>query len=110
MTTNNTATIKLQRTNEFINRLRDYGVYINDQKVDDIANGKTIEFKVPPGNHRICCKIDWCSSPEIDFNIHDNQTRTFSVGSFKNNHFLLSFAAIYFITFARNKYLTLKEI
>ncbi len=35
------AKIKLQRTSENKNRLRDYQIYIDGQKIGTIANGET---------------------------------------------------------------------
>lgn len=63
------ATIKLQRTSEYINRMRDYHILIDGQKVGTIANGETKEFETTNGQHSLIAKIDWCSSPEINLNI-----------------------------------------
>jgi hypothetical protein len=38
------ATIKIQRTTEYNNRLRDYNIFIDEQKVGTIANGETKDF------------------------------------------------------------------
>jgi hypothetical protein len=39
----------IQRTSEYNNRLRDYGIYIDGQKVDTISNGQTKELTVNSG-------------------------------------------------------------
>ena len=83
------ATIKIQRTSEYINLLRDYRLFIDGQKIGTIANGKTKEFEVTPGQHSIVAKIDWCSSPELTFDFSDTDTKTVLIGSFKNGNWIM---------------------
>jgi hypothetical protein len=133
------ATIKIQRTSELNNRLRDYRIYIDGEKIGTIADGETKNFIISSGQHSIIAKIDWCSSPEISFNIIDTDTKTFNVGGFKGGNkivlitiglialyfilkvllqnsytifFLLTvpFVLGYYITVGRKRYLILTEI
>ncbi len=130
------ATIILQRTNEYINRLRDYQIYIDEQKVGTIANGETKEFEVSNEQHTIVAKIDWCSSPTVTVNLNNLLTQHIKVGGFKNGNWLIPTALIlsvlssilifyigskwtllittpffglfaYYLTIGRKKYLTL---
>lgn len=132
------ATIILNRTSEYVNRLRNYGVYIDGKKVGTIANGDTKEFVVTPGHHSIVTKIDWCSSKTITFDIGHDEIKEFKVGGFKNAKWLMPVAFIvivlsyivnfkygfeylfylvipaflmlvYYLTVRRKKYLTLTE-
>jgi hypothetical protein len=132
------ATIILNRTNEYVNRLRDYGVYIDGKKVGTIANGEIKEFNVSAGQHSVVTKIDWCSSYPLTFDISDNEVKNFKVGSFKNAKWLMPTGLIiivlsyivnllfgfeylfylvipsflimvYYMTFGRKRYLTLTE-
>lgn len=132
------AIIILNRTSEYVNRLSDYGVYIDGKKVGTIANGEIKEFNVSPGQHSIITKIDWCSSPSLTFDISDNEVKNFKVGGFKNAKWLmptgliiiiLSYIVnllfdfeylfylvipgflimIYYMTVGRKRYLTLTE-
>ena len=133
------ATIKIQRTSELNNRLRDYRIYIDGEKIGTIADGETKDFIISSGQHSIVAKIDWCSSPEISFNVVDTDTKTFNVGGFKGGnkvvlitiglialYFILKvllhyeyaiflllpvpFVLGYYITIERKKYLILTEI
>jgi len=83
------ATIKLSRTSEFINRIRDYQIYIDGQKIGSIANGEMKEFQTTKGQHTIVAKIDWCLSPAIAFNIDESQTIKLKVGGFKNGNWIM---------------------
>jgi hypothetical protein len=83
------ATIRLIRTNEFNNRMRDYKIFIDGHQVGTIANGETKEFPAPAGKHTVIAKIDWCSSPQISIDLHENQTKNLQVGGFVNGQFLM---------------------
>jgi hypothetical protein len=133
------ATIRLKRTSEYNNRMRDFKIFIDGQQIGTIANGETKEFPTTAGPHIVTAKIDWCSSPDLSVDVNDNQTKTLKVGGFRSGqilmpigfglfvlHFILSkfadfdhtifFAALllliplYYLTFGRKKYLTLEEI
>lgn len=132
------AVIVINRTSEYINRLRDYGVYIDGRKVGTIANGETKEFNLSSGHHSVFAKIDWCTSPTLSVNISDVDTKYLKVGGFKNAKWLmpislilivLSYVAyrffdfeyliylgvpvflimVYYMTIGRKQYLTLTE-
>jgi len=81
--------IKIKRTNEFVNSLRDYQIFIDNINVGTIGNGKTETFEVEPGNHTICAKIDWCSSPVQAFSVNISETTTFKIGVFKGGKWLI---------------------
>lgn len=133
------ATIKIQRTSELNNRLRDFRIYVDGEKIGTIKDGETKDFVVSSGQHSIAAKIDWCSSPEVSFNIKDTDTKAFKVGGFESGNkivlmtiglialyfiikvllqknfaiFLLlpvPFILGYYITVGRKKYLILTEI
>lgn len=132
------ATIRLKRTSEYNNRMRDYKIFIDGQQVGTIANGETKDFPTTVGQHTITAKIDWCSSPKISIELKENQTSNLKVGGFKYGqilmpvglgltvlHFILSKFAdfdntiflvaplfllmVYYLTIGRKKYLTLEE-
>jgi hypothetical protein len=67
------AKVILNRKGEWINRLRSYKVFIDDQPVGTIRNGGTEEFSVNPGIHKMICKINWTSSREYEFEVEANQ-------------------------------------
>ncbi len=133
------ATIRLKRTSEYSNRMRDYKIFIDGQQVGTIANGETKDFPSTVGQHIVKAKVDWCSSPDISVDINDNQTKNLKVGGFRNGqflepiglglivlHFILSKFAdfeytiflvaplflllVYYLTIGSKKYLTLDEI
>jgi hypothetical protein len=52
------ATIKILRTSEYVNRIRDYQIYLDGQKVGTVANGETIRLDTTKGDHTLIAKID----------------------------------------------------
>jgi hypothetical protein len=133
------ATLTINRTREYLNRLRDYGVYIDGKKVGTIANGETKIFNVSSGHHLIFTKIDWCSSPSLSIAINENEEKILKVGGFKYGSWLMPttliiiilsyffklkydlnylfylvipvfLLLIFYLTLGRKKYLTLIEI
>jgi len=64
----NKARVILRRSSEWVNRARGLKVMIDGQQAGSIRNGSTEDFKVEPGTHKIFCKVDWCSSRELEFN------------------------------------------
>ena len=54
---------------------------IDGQQAGSISNGGTEEFKLEPGQHKIHCKIDWCSSREYDVTIGAGETAYLHVKS-----------------------------
>jgi hypothetical protein len=132
------AIIKIQRTNDYINAVRNYRLFIDGQKIGTLSNGQRKEFEVSPGRHSLVAKIDWCSSPELVIQINENDSKTFIVGSLKYWKWFLPLILLictltlilphapysyyklflilpiflfllYYLTFGRKKYLTLNE-
>ncbi|MFN8339912.1 MAG: hypothetical protein U0T36_12935 [Saprospiraceae bacterium] len=133
------ATIRLKRTSEYNNRMRDYKIFIDGKQVGTIANGETKDFPTTVGQHIVTAKVDWCSSPELSIELKESQTSSLKVGGFKYGqilmpigiglivlHFILSKFAdfdyimflvaplflllVYYLTIGRKKYLTLEEV
>ena len=133
------ATIRLKRTSEYNNQIRDYKIFIDGQKVGTIANGETKDFPTTVGQHIITAKIDWCSSQDISLELRENQIINLKVGGFKYGHILMAIGLglivlhyilskfanfdytiylivslflliAYYLTIGRKKYLTLEEV
>jgi hypothetical protein len=133
------ATIKIIRTKEYSNLLRNYKIFIDGQSVGTIANGESKEINLTVGQHIVSSKIDWCSSPDILVDIKDNQTKILNVGAFKYGQYIMPIILglivlngimsnfvdfdytvflvmpmvlflIYYLTIGRNRYLTLSEL
>ncbi|WP_300666931.1 hypothetical protein [Fluviicola sp.] len=104
------AKLELTRVSEYANKVRDIKVFIDNQQVGTISNGQTKTFDIPEGKqHVLQVKIDWCTSNPVEFDIDEHETKRFTMSSFAKHNPLGTFAAIYYITVASNKYLHLEE-
>jgi len=73
-------TIKIQRPNNFIGRIRKFKVYVDDIEIGAVSNGQTQEFQITAGQHKIYCKQDIFTSRFLyDFSIEENETKTLTV-------------------------------
>lgn len=73
--------IIISRKSEWRNRARNFHVWIDGREVGTIANGSSEEYPIEPGIHTLQCKIDWCSSPELELTLKAGETRFVQVGS-----------------------------
>ncbi|MCW3122196.1 MAG: hypothetical protein JWQ38_1688 [Flavipsychrobacter sp.] len=83
------ATVRIVRSSEFMNRRRDYHLFVDGTKVGTVANGETKDFQVSEGQHTVYAKIDWCYSPEHTFTAGNAAVTTLNVSAFK-------YAQVYF--------------
>ncbi|MGL5895041.1 MAG: hypothetical protein ACRCZM_10590 [Bacteroidales bacterium] len=67
-------TIEITRSRELLNSVREYSIYIDDKLVGSIYNGRTVEFNVLNGEHRVRVDIDWLSSQEMIVSGESDQT------------------------------------
>jgi len=135
------AVIKIQRGNGYVDKIRNYKVFINNAQVGIISEGEIKEYNVSPGTHTISTKIDWAGSKDIIVDLKENDVVNFKVENYTAKHWLISvyfiafitlvhivlfitidfqYASLlfipilaimgYYLTFGRNKYLTLKEL
>ncbi|MGL5014271.1 MAG: hypothetical protein ACRC6V_08275 [Bacteroidales bacterium] len=68
------VTIEITRSRELLNSVREYSIYIDDKLVGSIYNGRTVEFNVLNGEHRVRVDIDWLSSQEMIVSGESDQT------------------------------------
>lgn len=96
--------IKINRNKTYADAARAYAVLLDGEKIGEIRSGATAEFPVTAGAHRISLKIDWCGSPEIEFDVRENEIVEFDCG---NN--TKTFLAFFYILFAPKEYLWLEK-
>lgn len=104
----NMPQIEITRSSEYANRLRDIKIFIDNQHVGSLANGKTAAFEVPEGNHIIQAKIDWGRSNIINVELEEGEKKAFQLTSFAKHNPLGTLAAIYYTTIASDRYLHLE--
>ncbi len=103
------STIRIKRSNEHANRLRDIKILLDGVEIGRIANSETKDFKITSGNHLLQAKIDWCTSNMVELTVSANDLSIFNLDSFAKHTSLGIFSTIYFITFGAKKYLHLTK-
>ena len=73
--------IIISRKSEWINRARGFKIFLDGKELGKIANAGSEEYTVDAGSHKLQCKIDWCSSPEITFEVKEGETKFFKAAS-----------------------------
>lgn len=99
------ARIEIKREGGFKDAVRAYKIELDGKEVGKINKGEQIGLDIEAGKHRLRLKIDWCGSPEVDFEILQGQVLKFGCG---NN--VPPFLDLIYITFRRNKYLWLRPV
>jgi hypothetical protein len=99
--------IAISRDTGYADRLRKYRVICDGAEIGRISEGTSTEFAISPGPHCLLLKVDWCSSNEATFSIGTDQVLRFSCGSSLRG--LRVLLAIYYLLFARKRYLWLRQ-
>ncbi|MCJ8163767.1 hypothetical protein MKJ04_02870 [Pontibacter sp. E15-1] len=94
-------TLIISRPSEWNSRFRNYEIFLNGDKLGDVANGKAKEFEVPVGTHTVTATIDWCGSQEHQIAVTANEAREIKVSGFAPGKWLVPFnlamLLVYFI-------------
>lgn len=96
--------IKIERSSEWNNKLREIGIYINGNKAGIINDGETKEFEVDSGHNEIYAKIDWCSSKKLIINTSEDNTTHIKLSGFKFGNKLLVIIIGFFALYYSLKY------
>lgn len=76
-----TTKLTVKRTDQSVNKARKIQLYLDGQKVYDMANGESKTFDIPEGSHQIYAKIDWCKTPPLTLNLAAGQEKILELGS-----------------------------
>ena|ERR1044072_4044260 len=79
----------ITRSSEWLNKLRDANLLLDNKKIGTIADGDTVEFEVCEGTHTIEASLDWCSSNIFDFSVSSGEVKKIKLTGFKNSKYLM---------------------
>jgi len=97
--------LKIHRKKEYRDRMRNYQIIVDNELLGTLKGGETKEINVDPGKHSLKLTIDWCSSPELTFDIKEGETIEFNCRNAMKSWRIL-FPLIY-ISFLKNRYIHL---
>jgi len=97
--------IQVFRPKQFVDMARDYKLFADDVEVAIIQRGVSQTVEIPDSTENLQAKIDWCSSQSFPVS-SINEKGIIIKNSFGSNIFTLFLLPLYYITFGKNKYLT----
>lgn len=101
------VTLRISRDSGYADRFRAYTVVMDDKKIGELRNGRTEEFPILPGPHKISLKIDWCGSKTLDIIATEGKPLSFQARS--NLRGLRLFLGLWYTIVARDSYLLIEQ-
>ncbi len=77
----NCGWIEIKRRPQYFACLRTYEIIVDDKKEANVKNAETKILELPPGQHTVLAKLDWCKSKVVTVNIKAGETTTLYTGS-----------------------------
>lgn len=100
--------IEVYRPKQFHDMARDYKLFADGKEVGIIKRGVRQTISLPSGAKVLQAKIDWCTSPE--FELSELQSNKITIkNSFASNFIKAIVLPLYYITYGRNRYLTIES-
>ena len=98
--------IQVFRPKQFVDMARDYKLFADDVEVATIKWGVYQTVVIPDSTKDLQAKIDWCSSPSFPVS-SINEKGLIIKNSFGSNILTLALLPLCYLTFGKNKYLTI---
>ena len=82
--------IRIVRSSQYLNKRNNFKIMVNGQHIGSLASGEIQEYEVELGKNNLNVKVDWSvyRSNELDFQVEENETKTFNVCINKNINYL----------------------
>jgi hypothetical protein len=69
------AILKIHRSNQWYGGVRDYKIFLDNQKIGEVGKGDTKEFTIPEGEHQLFAKIDWFETKKLSLNLKKDEVK-----------------------------------
>ena len=106
MNPSESTTLTVSRSTSYTDRIRRYGVYLDDHQVASLGALESISFSALPGKHSLVIKIDWCRSNVVEFDCRSGGALSFECGSSMTG--MRALLALLYVTIWRHQYLWLR--
>jgi hypothetical protein len=100
--------LRVRRIGQFADMTRRYRIEVDGQTRAAVRQRRFAEIPVEPGSHQLIMRLDWFSSPAVDFRVRAGEVATFDCWSNMRGWRLLlsSYFAFYYLI-RRGEYLSL---
>lgn len=96
----------IKRDSEWINAMRDVGIYLDGKKIGVISNGETKQFEIETGKHQLSTRIDWCGSKPVAINLSEVDIQKVKLSSFKFGRWLMPLFLLGFLLVGFKQYIS----
>ena len=93
-----------RRAGGYTDRARAYKVMVDGAEAARVKAGESAGVDVAPGAHKVQMAIDWARSPAFDVELGEGETARFACHPNAN-----PFNAIFYVLFARKRYVALER-
>ncbi len=100
--------IEITRPKQYTDKFRDYYLWVDDNEIATIKPNSKQQITFPDDSKNIRVTVDWCSSAEFKIS-NFNSKKLIIKNSFGDNLLKSIFLPLYYITFGKDKYLTIEN-
>ncbi|MDA7980474.1 MAG: hypothetical protein MPJ50_17075 [Pirellulales bacterium] len=101
--------LRVRRIMQFADITRRYRIEVDGQTRSSIRQGKSAEIPLEPGQHQLIMRIDWFSSPPLDFRIRAGEVAIFTCSSnMRGWRLWISGVYAFYYLIRRNEYLSVE--
>jgi len=103
----NQSRLVVRRSSEWMNRARSFKIMVDGQQAGTVKNGQSEDIAIASGMHKLFCKVDWCSSREVEIQAKPGETTYLFVKSGMKYYWYFMIPLL--IVLVLNFYLTFKH-
>ena len=86
--------VRIHRSNQWYGGVRDYKIFLDNEKIGEVGKGDTKEFTIPDGEHQLFAKLDWFETKEISLNLEKNEVKEINFKSSQKSKLTIPFIFI----------------
>jgi len=86
--------VRIHRSNQWYGGVRDYKIFLDNEKIGEVGRGDTKEFTIPDGEHQLFAKLDWFETKKISLNLEKNEVKEINFKSSQKSKLTIPFIFI----------------
>lgn len=86
--------VVIHRSNQWYGGVRDYKIFLDNQKIGEVGKGDTKEFTIPDGEHQFFAKVDWFETKKVSLNLEKNEVKEIDLKSSEKSKLTIPFIFI----------------
>ena len=88
------ARLKIHRSNQWYGGVRDFKIFLDNEKIGEVGKGDTKEFIIPGGKHELFGKIDWFETKRVFLNLEEDEEKEIVLKSTPRSKLVIPFIAM----------------